>query len=86
MMTRVLAEARDHPVMAPYHAHWQRAADILAATWPLSGKRKAMLKAALALALSFDTWRLLVRSRRLTDDQAVELMMRLTYDCKPKPQ
>jgi hypothetical protein len=34
----------------------------------------------LALALSFDTWHLLVRVQRLTDDQAIKLMMRLTLD------
>lgn len=83
MMTRVLAEARDLPVMAPYHEHWRRAADVLAAAWPASVRRTGLLKASLALALSFDTWRLLVRSQRLTDDQAVELMMRLTCDCQP---
>ena len=83
MMTRVLADARDLPVMIPYHTHWQRAADVLAAAWPTSTRRKALLKAALALGLSFDTWHLLVRGRRLTDDQAIELMMRLTCDCQP---
>jgi AcrR family transcriptional regulator len=83
MMARVLAEGRNHPVMAPYHAHWQRAAEALAAPWRVSGKRKALLMSALALALSFDTWRLLVRDQHLTDNQAIELMMRLTCDCQP---
>jgi len=83
MMTRVLPEARDLPVMLPYHAHWNRAADILAAPWPPPGRRKKPLKAALALALSFDTWHFLVREQRLTVDQAIEMMMRLTCDCQP---
>jgi len=78
MMERVLAEARDLPVTAPYHAHWRRAAEILAAAWPVPVRRSKTLRAALALALSFDTWHLLVGSRRLTDDQAIALMMRLT--------
>lgn len=82
MIARVLADARDLPVMVPYHTHWQRAADILAAAWPPAARRKASLRAALALALSFDTWHLLVRGQRLTDDQAIELMMRLTSDCQ----
>ena len=34
MMSRVIADARDLPIMAPYHAHWRRAAEILAAAWP----------------------------------------------------
>lgn len=83
MMTRVLAEARDLPVMAPYHKHWRHAAHVLASAWPTPARRSAQLKAALALALSFDTWHLLVRQRRLSDDQAVDLMMRLTCDCQP---
>jgi len=81
MMTRILPETRDLPMMTPYHTHWQNAVDILAAAWPASDHGNAPLKAALALALSFDTWRLLVRARRLTDDQAIELMMRLVCDC-----
>lgn len=83
MMTRIMAEARDLPVMEPYHAHWRRAAEILADPWPGSGRDQKLLKAALTLALSFDTWRLLVRTRRLTDDEAVEVMMRLTHECGP---
>lgn len=83
MMTQVLAEARDHPVMVPYHQHWQRAAEILEAAWPASVQRDGLCKAALALALSFDTWHLLVRSQRLTDDQAIQLMLRLTTGCQP---
>jgi len=85
MMTRVLAEARDLPLMAPYHAYWQGAADVLAAAWPASAGGKTLLKAGLALALGFDTWHLVVRGQGLTDDQAIELMMRLTCDCPPPP-
>lgn len=81
MMTHVLADARDHPVMAPYHAHWRRAADILAAPWRARGGRRTLLIAGITLALSFDTWRMLVREQELTDDQALELVLRLTYDC-----
>jgi AcrR family transcriptional regulator len=84
MMAGVLADARAHPVVAPYHAHWQRAAAVLAAAWPPAARRSALLKAALALALSFQTWQLLVRAQRLTDDQAVELMMRLVRQPSPR--
>ena len=81
MMTRILAEARDLPIMIPYHTHWKRAADILSADWPVSANRTTLLKASLALALSFDTWHFLIRGQFLTDDQAIELMMRMTCDC-----
>jgi AcrR family transcriptional regulator len=79
MMTHVLADARDHPVMAPYHDHWRRAADVLVSPWRLRGQRRALLRAAIALALSFDTWRTLVREQRLSDEQALELALRLTH-------
>jgi AcrR family transcriptional regulator len=81
MISHVLADARDHPVMAPYHAHWQGAADILAGPWRARGQRRALLRAGIALALSFDTWRTLAREQHLSDEQAVELMLRLTRDC-----
>jgi AcrR family transcriptional regulator len=84
MMARVLAEARDLPLMAPYHDYWGGAAEVLAEPWPGSERDKALLKAGLALALDFDTWRLLARGQGLGDDQAIELMMRLTCDCAPK--
>ncbi len=83
MMARVLAEARDLPLMAPYHDYWRGAAEVLAEPWPGSAREMALLKAGLALALSFDTWHLLARGQGLSDDQAVRLMMRLTCDCAP---
>ena len=77
MMARVLPEVRDHPVVEPYHAHWRRAVEILAEPWPVRGPDRTLLRAGLALAVSFDSWRLLVRERRLSDPQAVRLMMGL---------
>jgi AcrR family transcriptional regulator len=81
MMARVLVEARDLPIMEPYHAHWRRAVEILADSWPATGREKQMLKAGLALALAFDTWHLLARRQGLTEAGAIELMMRLTRSC-----
>ena len=84
MMTRVLAEARDLPIMIPYHTHWKRAADILSADFSVSVRRKTLSKATLALALDFDTLHFLIRGKRLTDDQAIELMMGITCECQLK--
>ena len=81
MMARVLSEARDLPIVEPYHAHWRRAVEILAEPWSASTIDKVLLDAGLAVALTFETWHLLVRSEGLTDAQAIELMMRLTCDC-----
>ena len=80
MMTRVLADARDHEVMAPYHALWRHAADVLAVPWRARGRRRTLLRAGIALALSFDTWRSLVREQGLTDDQAIDVALRLAGD------
>lgn len=84
MMVGIHAEARDHPVMAPYKAHWQRAAEILVSPWRVTGHRQKLLRAAIAHALGYDTWRSLVRDQHLTDEQAIELMLRLTCERAPK--
>jgi AcrR family transcriptional regulator len=77
MHTHVLA-AGGHPViMAPYHAHWQHAAEILVAPWKVRGRRRQQLHAAIALALSFEAWRMLVRGQGLDDQQAIEVVMGL---------
>jgi AcrR family transcriptional regulator len=77
MIAMALAEARDLPMMAPYHGFWDDAADALTAAWPVRGRQRANLKAAIALALSFETHRTLTREQHLTDKQAIELMIRL---------
>ncbi len=77
MLGRVLAEARDLAIMEPYHAHWNRAADILAEPFKPSDKDRPILKAALALALAFETWQLLVNMQHLSDVQAVEIVTRM---------
>jgi AcrR family transcriptional regulator len=86
MISRVLPEVRDDPVVAPYYAHWQRAGDVLAAAWPATGHHRKLLFAALMLALDFDTWRNLVHVQGLTEDEAIELMLRLMCDCAPNPE
>lgn len=77
MFSHVLADARDHEVMQPYHAHWQRAADILVEPWRARGRARMLLQAGIGLALSFDTWRILARDHGLTDAQAVDVAARL---------
>ena len=83
MMRHVLADARDHEVVAPYHAHWSRAADVLLAGRGARGRR-ALLRAGIAVALSFDTWRILVRDQGLTDEHAVRVAGRLARDDGPE--
>ena len=77
MISMALSEARDLPMMDPYHAYWERAAETLATAWRVRGRRRANLKAAIALAVSFDTHRTLTRDHHMTDEQAITLMTRL---------
>jgi AcrR family transcriptional regulator len=80
MFTRVLADVRDHEVMTQYHAHWVRATDVVVAPFRARGRRRSLLRAGIGLALSFDAWRSLVRDHGLTDDQAVDVALRLAID------
>jgi AcrR family transcriptional regulator len=82
MMTHVLADARDHEVMAPYHEYWRDAADALLAPFRARGGRRTVLRAAIALALSFDTWRTLVRDQGLSHTQAIDVARRLASDTR----
>jgi AcrR family transcriptional regulator len=80
MFTHVLADAREHEVMIPYHAHWQRATEVLLAPWRARGRRRTLLRAGIGLALGFDTWRSLVRDYDLTDAQAIDVAARLVSE------
>jgi AcrR family transcriptional regulator len=77
MIAMALAEARELSMMAPYHDFWDSAAEVLAAAWRVRGRRRSNLKAAIALALSFDTHRTLTREQHLTERQSIELMVHL---------
>jgi AcrR family transcriptional regulator len=77
MISHVLADARDHPVMKPYHEHWQQAVAVLLEPWKVRGRARELLRAALAVAVGFETWRTLCLEGGLTDAQAVEVALRL---------
>jgi AcrR family transcriptional regulator len=80
MMSNVLRDAQVHPlvqeVCKPLFAHWESMRNILAVGWKDNSEKHAGMLGALALALDFGTWRLLVRQQGLQDDCAVELMVR----------
>jgi AcrR family transcriptional regulator len=77
MFSMALGEAREHPSMQPYHAYWNSAADVLMKGRPERGARRELLRAASALALSFDAWRALTCEQGLSDEQAARLMLEL---------
>ena len=77
MMASVLPDLQGSPLIAPYLDHWRHAAEVLAEPWPEATRADPLFRAALALALEFDTWHLLTGRQGLADGEAVELMLRL---------
>jgi AcrR family transcriptional regulator len=62
-------------VLAPAFAYWDGVRDMLAAGWSHEDKPCLLTRAAVGHAISFVTWRSLVREQGLDDVQAVELMV-----------
>jgi AcrR family transcriptional regulator len=81
MIGRAFTDAPDHPVMQDYHDHWRGAADVVAAAWRAGGRRRSLLRAVVGHAIVFPTWHSLVRDQGLSDEDAIELMHRLTCEC-----
>jgi AcrR family transcriptional regulator len=81
MTANVQRDAPTMPVLADLLAEAPRyfaaIRALLAAGWDAPAERQPLVLAALGHALEFDTWRSLVRQQGLTDEQAVELMVRL---------
>ncbi len=82
MISSVIDDLRNSPIMAPYYDYWQTAGDILLAAFSEAQRKDQTLKAAITLALSFETWRVLARDGGLSDEAAVNLIARLLRDCK----
>ncbi len=71
-------------VLKPIAARWERMRETLAAGWEVSdGPPRALLGAAIGLALDFQTWRTMVRGQGLSDEQAIELMVGMVQ-CAPR--
>jgi AcrR family transcriptional regulator len=49
--------------------------EVIAAGWPFRGRRRERLITLVGLALQFETWRFLARSRGLTNEEAAALML-----------
>ena len=81
MMANVVRDAPVHPLtreMAePYFQHWNRMRYVLATGWGVEDECLALLLAALGHVLDFQTWRSLVRQQGLSDEQAVDLMVKM---------
>ncbi len=82
MISSVIDDLRNSPIMAAYYGYWKTAGEILLDAFPEAQQKDEMLKAAIALALSFEAWRLLASDEGLSDEAALSLMTRLVYSCR----
>ncbi len=69
------AQEEDAEIMEPIVVHWERMKKTLAAGWGSSDESSRLLLSAIGLALDFQTWRTMVRTQDLSDEQAIELMV-----------
>jgi AcrR family transcriptional regulator len=76
LMGNVLRDAEVLPVGSGFFRLRAAMTEVLAQGWEHAGQ-DPQLRAAIGLAVSFPTWRTLVRDHELEDPQAVELMTRL---------
>jgi len=77
MMARIQVDGADAAVRDPYRKLWRAGGGVLAAPFGLTGEAALRLRASIDLALSFETWRTLVRDEGLSDEQALDLAQRL---------
>jgi AcrR family transcriptional regulator len=81
MMENLLRDEGSMPIVAErfagFHGFLAAARDLLAGGRPERGTARDRTRAAIGHALSFSTWRSLVREQGVTDAQAVDLMVRL---------
>jgi AcrR family transcriptional regulator len=65
-------------IMRPIIQHWERMHRALAVGWKThNGQSEPMLLGAIGLAVDFQSWRTMVRKQGMSDEQAIELMVRL---------
>ena len=80
MSANVLRDAKTMPALAAIleqtrDVFVRAVRDDLASAWERGGPPNPALRAALALALRFDTWQALAREENMGDEQAAELVM-----------
>jgi AcrR family transcriptional regulator len=65
------------PTLVPLQAFLGEAVEILTVGWPIRGRRRQVLAAALHHAIDFHTWHSLAADRRIHRTEAVELVTAL---------
>jgi AcrR family transcriptional regulator len=64
-------------VLAPFFSYWQRVHEILCAPWKVTGRKRMLACALIGHAITFQTWRSLVREQGLKNADAVDLLVRI---------
>jgi len=81
MFTRAARDLEEMPVlrevMAPFFAYWERVNEVLCAPWQVTGRQRKQVRAFVGHAISFQTWRSLIREQKLKDAEAVDLVARV---------
>jgi AcrR family transcriptional regulator len=80
MMTNILRDVQILPVGAGFLRHRAQMVEALAAAWTARGRRRQRVMAALRVALDFQVWRSLVREDKLSDREAIDLMVALVCE------
>jgi AcrR family transcriptional regulator len=79
MIPKIGADGAEAEVRDPYRRLWKAGGGVLAAPFALTGEAALRLRAAIDLGLNFEAWRLLVYDQGLSDDQALDLVLRLCF-------
>lgn len=66
-------------VLASYVAYWDGVRTLLAAPWSVSDDRRTLIVSAIGHAISFSTWRSLVREQGLDEAQAIKAMAAMVH-------
>jgi AcrR family transcriptional regulator len=69
------AQEVDAKLMEPIFVHWERMKQSLATGWESYEGSPRLVLSAIGLALDFQTWRAMVCTQGLSDEQAIELMV-----------
>jgi AcrR family transcriptional regulator len=69
------AQEVDAKIMEPIFVHWERMKQSLATGWESYEGSPRLVLSAIGLALDFQTWRAMVCTQGLSDEQAIELMV-----------
>ena len=81
MTANVVRDLAGSPVLReaaePFMQYWESVRTALDSGWTARGRRRRRLRAVIGHAVTFETWRSLVRQQGLEDAEAAELMVRL---------